>query len=446
PRAPIPTYYYISARGLFGEIFRTKTVCDNPNFPKSKQPVTIYHYDKDNPASSMPFLVWHVVPEAVCYEVEILNAQPPIEGGIKLSEEFTVFSTRKVYTNGYQADLRPYENENELYWRVRALGLHHEPIGEFCKAEKIVVDKDKTIPNCPLVNNFDLMDYLPQPIYHAFSWIPLNSAAKYEVELLTHPPEVENDVEPSKDSHWRMTTTDVASCYDEYGRPYAGPYYWRVRALDEENNPIGTWSNSDKFVVEDYTQGVDVVVLGDSVTHGGAALSYSPRDLQYSYETYIDFPVVNLGRSGDLAHDTLARFEHDVLPLKPRNLILLTGENCLRDASIKAEDVIADIEGIKKLCLANNIRPIFLTLMPIHSDNIYHAFKTISDPNWREKLNKINEYIKRQEYVIDIEPYFCDKDGSMKTEMAVDGIHPDIQGKMLIGELISKNKDMFILK
>ncbi|MCR5833316.1 MAG: hypothetical protein K6G55_01490, partial [Selenomonadaceae bacterium] len=46
PRAPIPTYYYISARGLFGEIFRTKTVCDNPNFPKSKQPVTIYHYDK----------------------------------------------------------------------------------------------------------------------------------------------------------------------------------------------------------------------------------------------------------------------------------------------------------------------------------------------------------------------------------------------------------------
>ena len=443
PRAPIPTYYFISARGLFGEIYRSEKIYPNPNFPTPPSPVSIYHYDKDNPASLMPFLVWHTVPNAVCYELEILDAPPEVEGGIALSQIHHLAFTRKIYTNGYQADLRPFANKKELYWRARALGLHHEPIGEFCKAEKIIVDANKPFPNCPLINNFDLMDYLPQPIYHVFDWIPLHEAAKYEVEMLIHPPAVENDVAPSADAVWRMISNDVSSCYDEYGRPYAGVYYWRVRALDANNNPIGTWSNSEKFIVEDYTGGVEVAVLGDSISHGGGAVSYSPRALQYSYETFIDFPVINLSRSGDTSRTTLERFNQDVLKVKPKNLIISTGANCLRDASISAQDVIADLAGINKLCLQNDIRPIFLTLMPINPDNLQNAFHTPTDPAWHEKLNQINEYIKRQEFFIDIEPYFYDAQGTMNYDFSVDGIHPDIRGKMLIGELISKNKNLF---
>ena len=442
PRAPIPTYYYITAQGLFGEVYRSQKVYANPNFPTPSHPVSIYHYGEDNPASQMPFLVWHTVPNAVCYELEILDAPPEVEGGIKLSSKHHLFNTRKIFTNGYQADLRPFQGK-EIYWRARALGLRHEPIGEFCKAEKIFVDASKPVPNCPLINNFDFMDYLPQPIYHVFDWIPLNTAAKYEVEMLIHPPEKENDTEPSADSVWRMISDDVASLYDEYGRPYAGAYYWRVRALDENNQPIGTWSNSEKFIVADYTGGVNTAVLGDSISHGGGAVSYSPRALQYSYETYIDFPVVNLSRSGDTSHTTLERFEHDVLPLKPKNLIISTGANCLRDASITADSVIADLENIEKLCQKNNIRPIFLTLMPINPDNLRRAFKTETDPNWRNKLNRINEFIKRQKFVVDIEPYFYDAYGKMNRALSIDGIHPDIRGKMLIGELISKHKELF---
>ncbi len=442
PRASIPTYYYITARGLFGEIFHSDKVYPNPNFPTPPHPVSIYHYDKDNPASLMPFLVWHTVPNAVCYEFELLDAPPEVEGGIALSTTHHLDSTRKIYTNGYQADLRPFADRPELYWRARALGLHHEPIGEFCKAEKIVFDTTLPLPNCPLINNFDYMNYLTQPIYHVFDWIPLHYGVKYEVEMLTHPPEVENNIVASVDAVWRMVSDDVASCYDEYGRPYAGVYYWRVRALDENNQPIGSWSNSEKFIVEDYTKGVDVAVLGDSISHGGGAVSYSPRALQYSYETYIDFPVINLSRSGDTSHMTLERFEHDVLPLKPRNLIISTGANCLRDASISAESVIADLAGINKLCLQNDIRPIFLTLMPINPANLQNAFHTPTDPNWHAKLQLINEYIKRQEFFIDIEPYFYDANGTMDTGFSVDGIHPDLRGKMLIGELISKNKNL----
>jgi len=299
------------------------------------------------------------------------------------------------------------------------------------------------MPNCPLINNFDFMDWLPQPIYHVFDWIPIHDAAKYEVEMLIHPPTTENDTSPSQDSVWRMTSEDVASLYDEYGRPYAGAYWWRVRALDDNNQTIGTWSNSEKFIVEDYTGGVDVAILGDSISHGGGAVSYSPRALQYSYETYIDFPVVNLSKSGDTARTTLERFEHDVLPLKPKNLIISTGANCLRDASISAQDVIADLSGISKLCMQNDIRPVFLTLMPVNPESLMRAFKTPTDPDWHDKLVKINDYIKRQEFFIDIEPYFYDGEGTMNPALSVDGIHPDLRGKMLIGELISKNRALF---
>ena len=442
PRAPIPTFYFITARGLFGEIFRSDKIYPNPNFPTPPHPVSIYHYGKDNPASLMPFFVWHTVPNAVCYEFEILDAPPEVEGGIALSKVHSLFNTRKVFTNGYQADLRPFANKKELYWRARALGLHHEPIGEFSKAEKFFVDASKPFPNCPLINNFDFMDYLPQPIYHVFDWIPLHEGVKYEVEMLTHPPAVENDVEPSADAAWRMISEDVASCYDEYGRPYAGAYYWRVRALDANGNPIGTWSNSEKFIVADYTGGVDVAILGDSISHGGGAVSYSPRALQYSYETYIDFPVVNLSRSGDTSRTTLERFNQDVLQVKPRNLIISTGANCLRDTRISAEDVISDLAGINKLCRENDIRPIFLTLMPINPANLQRAFQTPTDENWHAKLQQINDYIRRQEFFIDLEPYFYDAQGTMDSRLSVDGIHPDIRGKMLIGELISKNKNL----
>ena len=443
PRAPIQTFYKISAQGFFGEIFSSTKLIQNPNFPYPTKPVTIFHYTEKNPASLMPFLVWHTVPRAVCYEVEILSSPPEIEGGTSLSQFYSLESTRKIYTNGYQADLRPYRNYDSVYWRVRALDLHLNPVGEFCKAEKIYLDALKSAPDCPLINNFDFMDYVPLPIYPVYSWIPLHDGFKYEVELLTHPPKVENNVEPSSDSVWRQTTLDKSSCYDEYPRPYAGPYYWRVRALDEEDNPIGTWSNTEKFVVPDYGKGFFAAIFGDSISHGGGAVSYSPRSLEYSYATYIDFPVINLSRSGDTSHMTLERFDKDVLQFKPKNLIIFTGTNSLRDTTISAESIIDDLREIGRRCNLNSIRPIYLTLMPINPENIQYAFHTPTDPAWHEKLNQVNAFIKRQEFFIDLEPYFYDSFGKMDENFSVDGLHPDLRGKMLMGEIINQHKNLF---
>ncbi len=439
----IPTFYRVTACGLLGCIGNPSEMIPNPIYENPIRPIPIYRYTEQNPASLMPFLVWHNVPNAVCYEVEILSGLPDKEGGTELSKNNHLFSTRKIFSNGWQADLKPYSNEKTIYWRARALGLHHEAIGEFSSSEPLFIDTDLPLPDKPLINNFDQLPNFEQPIYPVYTWIPLNGIQNYEVELLVHPPTEENSIHPSENGVWRKSVT-ASSCYDEYARPFAGEYYWRVRAIDANGNTIGKYSDTEKFVVSKQKNRVRVAALGDSITHGGGAVSYPPCSLEYSYTTYLDFPVLNLGRSGDTSSTTLKRFSQDVLPFQPRNLLILTGTNSLRDPSISANDVIFDINRLKELCEEYDIRPIFLTLMPINPQNIQYAFQTSTDFKWREKMNQINNYIRQLPFHIDIEPYFYDKTKTvMDYGFSIDGLHPDIQGKMIMGEVINKNISMF---
>ena len=143
PRSAIPMYYRVTAYGMFGQLTEPSAPIANPNYAATRPesaPVPIFHYTKEKPASLMPFLVWHTVPDAVCYEVELLSAPPAQEGGIHPDKASQLYITRKVYTNGWQADLRPYANRQVVYWRARALDLHLQPIGVFSKAEPIYID------------------------------------------------------------------------------------------------------------------------------------------------------------------------------------------------------------------------------------------------------------------------------------------------------------------
>ncbi|MBO6303852.1 MAG: GDSL family lipase [Selenomonadaceae bacterium] len=439
----LPLYYRITAYGIFGRIGTPTEYLENPHFPALKRPIPIFRYDEINKASLMPFLVWHKVPTAVCYEFELLSGLPDSEGGVTLSKKNHLFNTREIFTNGYQADLRKFSEHKHLYYRVRALGLHHEPIGEFSEAQKIVTDKNLPFPNRPLVNDFDVIKGYAALLYPVFDFIPLNGIKRYEVELLTEPPKMPNNAEPTANRVWFKILENSITAYDEYPRPYAGAYYFRVRAIDSNGNTIGVYSDTKKFEVKEYKKRARLAVFGDSITHGGGAVSYSPASLEYSYNTYLDIPAINLGRSGDTSATSLERLERDVSHFKPKNLLILTGTNSLRTPTISAKEVIGDIDEMEKICVAKDIRPIFLTLMPINPQNILFAFQAETDPKWREKLKKINDHIKSKNYFIDLEPYFYDeKRENMDTEFSIDGLHPDIKGKMLMAEIINLHKHL----
>lgn len=443
PTTAIPMYYQITAYGLFGRLTSPMEPMPNPHYADPVAPVTIYHYTTENPGSRKPYLVWHTVPQAVCYEVEFLSAPPEREGGTAPSALYHLVSYDKIYTNGWQVDLDEWGLQGPLYWRVRALNLQRQPIGVFSAAEPLVTDAAILPPDRPLLNDFDKMPGEEVPLYPVYQWIPMHGVQRYEVELLVQPPDVEHGFMPSPARAWHMVVSDTFSCYDEYPRPYAGPYYWRVRGLDEKGRTVGSYSDTAHFSVPARRHRPFAAAFGDSITHGGGALSYSPFNLEYNYTTYLDFPAANLGRSGDTAVDSLLRFDDDVLPYHPRNLLILTGSNDLR-ADTSAESIIEALNGIGEKCRQNDIRPIFLTLMPIHPANITQAFQTETDENWPKKLQAINDFIRQQDHYIDLEPYFYDASGTLlNPDLSIDGLHPDIRGKMLMAEIINAHREQF---
>ena len=442
--APIPFFYRITAYGMFGAVTAPSTAIAAPYF-MAKSPISISHYTEDHPASLMPFLLWHSMPNAVLYEVEILSAPPAQEGGTALSPQNHLTSTRSVFTNGWQADLRAYRSYKKLYWRVRALGLKYEPLGEFSEAQPLYLDESAEIPNHPIPNTFDQVTNFRQPLYPVYQWIPLNGVTRYEVELLTEPPAQPNGTLADPQRAWAQTVNDTNSIYDEYARPYAGVYYWRVRGIDNENTTVGTWSDLASFTVDSLDdRHVYAVALGDSITHGGGAISSSPAFLEYSYTTYLTFDCINLGRSGDTAHSTLERFEQDVVPLHPANVLIMTGSNSLRAIGVTAQDIIDDLDELQKKCLAHNMRPIFLTLLPLNPERITLAFHSETDRSWYWKLQVVNTWIRTQAFYVDIEPYFYDTQKHILNPLlSTDGLHPDIDGKRMMAEAINEHRELF---
>lgn len=438
---PKLAYLRVSAHGIFKQpigfysnIVAIATNHDAASSLKDAKPLPNSVFTRANPASFHPMLTWQPIPGGVYYEFEVTNLPPENPNGV-LPSAHQVFSTRQVYTNGYNLNLYEIDG-NHFYWRVRALDYDGNPLGVFSDAAEIFVDRSIKEPFKPLLISTLSSGDKPVPLYPVYSWIPISDVNNYEVELTSRLPESQSNTTPSRYRIWSKRVTGF-DCYDDLPRIKQGTYYWRVRAIDETGNTIGVYSDAQPVTV-DLSQGNYAATLGDSITHGGGAVSYAPSDLEYDYQTYLKFPVVNLGKSGDTAGDTLARFEADVLPFKPKYLIILTGSNSLR-GDFSAEQVISELKGIGDKCSVHGIRPIFLTMPPINPASIYKVFQEETTPDWREKVDIVNEFIRQQPYQIDIEPYFNDTLRQMPDRYAIDGLHPDIAGKKLMARIINEN-------
>lgn len=397
------------------------------------KPLATVHFTRQNPASQKPILRWSKVTGAVAYELELL-AKPPESSDGPSPHSTLLLSTKKIFVNGFNPDLSAFKGDS-LYWRVRGLDIEGNPLSPFSDLEEMVMDRNLNAPIKPIPTSVFNQSKGSTLLYPVYAWIPVAGAEKYEVEILDAPPENPNGVAPS------IHRIDVAQAagfdyYDENPRISEKPFYWRVRGIDHAGNPVGVYSDAGKFTVNPAKHRV-VATFGDSITHGGGGVSYPPSDWEYSYQHYLSFPSVNLGRSGDTSQTTLERFEQDVLPFHPQYLIIMTGSNSIR-GGVAAEDVIEDLKALKEKCLANNIRPVFLTLPPINPQNIQKIFNEATALDWQEQRRWVNDYIRTQVH-IDVASEMEYADGILPTKMAVDGLHLDIEGKKKIAAAVNAN-------
>lgn len=270
-------------------------------------------------------------------------------------------------------------------------------------------------------------------LYPVYNWIPVAGAKTYQVEILNT-----DKVSPLKEaSEDQVLEKAISTGFDWYDdESHTAPYtmFWRVRALAEDGKPLGQFCAPQPMTV-DPDQDYEVGTLGDSISHGGGDLSYSPSDWEYSYQYYLTFDSINLSESGDTSEATLDRFDKDVLPFSPKYLFILTGSNSIR-GWVSGESVISDLQDLKDKCEDNDITPIFITLPPVNPANINRAFGEPTAENWKVELKKVNDWIRSQENHVDLSLYFPE-DKELPTKYALDGLHLNFRGKRLMARAIN---------
>ncbi len=347
-------------------------------------------------------LTWDVVPRAVKYKVSF-------EGQDAVS-----------YTTGIEIQVR----SNKPEFKITALDFNNKTV-----KHNVKITETEDNPFSPrTTTEFDKMS--SPPVYLVYSWIPAWQADHYEIQLFKDGELYRNYL---TDFHPKDDNFDF---YDKIPVLEEGEYYWRVRGMDEFDEALTNWSEKNPGNSFTVTTPERFCALGDSITHGGGSISVPPSTVVYNWESYCDFPIKNLGKSGDTTYKLLDRFDEDVLPFSPEVLFIMAGVNDFR-SNILGWDSVMNLSELRDKCKSYGITPVFITPTPLNPDLI-RKVKFIENPpyDWKEQRAYICDWMKKQEHCIDISEALSDGNGYLKAELAVDGLHPDAEGKKIIGQAV----------
>lgn len=391
--------------------------------------------EKAGPQEKLILLTWQEDPESVRYEVEIFRGLPenldrnsPVENHL--------YDNQRIYTNQVLVDLAAFPpGEAPLYWRVRPIDANWQGMGPFSSPMEVRSTMKPVSRNAPYPHVYHPGNGSTL-LYPVYSYAGNPGAASYEVEVTDRYPENPDGTAPSKYRVFSKTTT-LSNVYDD--NPRIGTFYWRVRGMDENGNSLGIWSLPEK-VRTNPEEHFEVGIFGDSITQGGGHLYHSPADMAYSYVTYLDFPAVNMGRSGDTTEMMEDRFDRDVLPFHVKYLLIMGGINDLRMGA-DPQKVIGHLEAIRKKCEEHHIVPILLTIVPINPENIQKYYGDVTYSGWKESVDTVNSWIRTQPHIDTAAP-FADY-SVMPGELAMDGIHGDWNAKQMIAGEINRHMGEF---
>ena len=371
------------------------------------------------PAAALPssvLLRWAPYNGAVRYEVRILVRTG--EGRMVEQQKLS-----RVYTTGVHIPLTRLLPQDDLYWTVQPLGYDGTPIAA-ASAPQPVREALADPPAPVLTAEYDKMAYAP--LYPVYSWIPLSGQTHHEVEVYRRAAD-------GRDVFLHTLQAGEQDVYDDAPFTVPGHYVYRVRGVTTAGTPISDWSAGGTFDVVPHTP---IAAIGDSITHGGGAITLPPSYTLYDWETYCTVPVKNLGHSGDTTADMLARFDRDVLPFAPRVLIIMGGVNDYRSGVYGAQTV-RNLAALGEKCRARGITPIFLTVTPIRPAWMTKRMTIMTPPSdWMDHRDYINDWVRQQEFSVDVSSTLADANGELEAAYTTDGLHPDYMGKKHIGQTI----------
>jgi len=186
-----------------------------------------------------------------------------------------------------------------------------------------------------------------------------------------------------------------------------------------------------------------IVGLGDSTTAGTPAfrspLEAPPEgegnpESQYAYwmmRSHPDWSVLNRGINGQTVAEVRARFDRDVLRVKPDYVIVLAGVNDIYGGA-SAESVERELAAMYADALDAGIVPVAASVLPYDRATPRATAAIITLNIWIESLAKV------------LHIPFCDTHAAVadpakpdRLRGSPDGLHPDVSGYRRMGEALA---------
>ncbi|MDC7675437.1 SGNH/GDSL hydrolase family protein [Asticcacaulis machinosus] len=173
-----------------------------------------------------------------------------------------------------------------------------------------------------------------------------------------------------------------------------------------------------------------VVFMGDSLTDNWAALGYQP-------EFFLPNGFVGRGIGGQTTAQMLVRFWPDVVALKPKVVHILAGTNDIaeNDGLYDPAATTGNISAMCSIAKANNIKVVLASVLPALE---FPWRKGVGNPT--DKILKLNSWLRdyaasqRAGYV-DYWPVLNNGQNGFKSELALDGVHPNRAGYLTMAPL-----------
>lgn len=173
-----------------------------------------------------------------------------------------------------------------------------------------------------------------------------------------------------------------------------------------------------------------IIFLGDSITH------------RYDLKKYYDNKnIINQGIEGNTTKDVLERLQTGVYDYNAKKVILLIGTNDIGDQEDPIENIKLIINKIKSH--DNSIEIIVESIYPINNTKNSKIKKDVIGARNNEKIKETNKKIKeicKEKDITYVNVYdeLTDKNGNLKLEYTVEGLHISDEGYKKITNVLSK--------
>jgi lysophospholipase L1-like esterase len=197
------------------------------------------------------------------------------------------------------------------------------------------------------------------------------------------------------------------------------------KAYDYRKKMILAWAQSHEWASEFQARqpsensgaaGIDLVLLGASIT-----ANWDPSGL------FPEHKIVNKGIDGQFASQLLLRFQHDVIDLHPKAVVI---KLCEMNFSHDVPLVISrdNVKMMTALARANGIQPIVATVIPV-TETADAASGYVINRQIREFNLWLKGYASEFKYaLVDLEKALADENGYLRPEYSHDGVHPNEAG------------------